>query len=92
MQVRRETILRWWSGIEQHDRADLSAMAYAVGDHMHEHLLARHAPRGAIREREVDPFRQLVAIELRHVIDILAVVFSNVRGQIFQRRHLAQID
>jgi hypothetical protein len=43
-------------------RVDLSPMTYAVGDHMHEHLLTRHAARGTVRKRKVDPVRQLVAI------------------------------
>jgi hypothetical protein len=77
VQIGRETILRRWNGIEQHDRADLSAMTDAVGDDMHEHLLAGHAARGAVREREVDSFRQLIAVERRHIIDILPIAFSN---------------
>ena len=48
MQIGREAILRRWDGIEQHECADLSAMTYAVGDHMHEHLLAGHTARGAV--------------------------------------------
>ena len=89
MQIGGETILCRWSGMDQHHRADLSTVTYAVGYHMHEHFLAGHATQGAVSEREVDPFRQLVAIERRHIIDILAIAFSDVRGQIFQRGHLA---
>jgi hypothetical protein len=33
MQIGRETILRRWNGIEQHQRADLSATTDAVGDY-----------------------------------------------------------
>ena len=48
-------------------------MTYAVGDHMHEHLLARHTARGAVRKREVDPFGQSAAIERRHIVDVFPV-------------------
>lgn len=54
MQISSESVLGWRNGIERHDCADLSAMTNAVGNHVHEHLLARHAARGAAREREVD--------------------------------------
>ena len=91
MQIGCETIFRRCMRIEQHDRADLSAMAYAMGDHMHEHLLARHAARHAIREREVDLLRQLATIKPRHIVDVFPIAFSDVCGQIFQRRHLAQV-
>ncbi len=59
----------------------------------------RHAsPRttcglGAIREGEdeVDLFRQLAPIKRRHIVDIFPIALSNICGQIFQRRHLAQV-
>src|SRR5262245_16931994 len=59
MEVGRETVLRRRDGIQQHDGADLSPMTYAVRDHMHEHLLARHAARGAVSKREVDVLGEL---------------------------------
>jgi hypothetical protein len=70
MQIGRETILRRWNRIEQHDCADLSAMTYAVGDHMPS-ISSRDMARSAVRERKVDPFRQLVAIKCRHIVEIL---------------------
>jgi hypothetical protein len=47
---------------------------------MHEHLLARHATRSAVRKREVDLFGQLVAIKRRYVVDILPIARSDVCG------------
>ena len=79
MQVSREAVLRQRRGIEEHDRADLPAVTNTVGDHVHQHLLARHAARRAVGELEVDLLRQLVAIERRHVVDILPVAVSHVR-------------
>jgi hypothetical protein len=45
VQISRETIFRRRDGIEQHERANLSAVTYAVGDHVHEggNLLRRSA-------------------------------------------------
>jgi hypothetical protein len=45
--------------MEQHHGADLSAMPRRVRDDVQEHLLAGHAPRRAVGEREIDPFGQL---------------------------------
>ena len=50
-------------------------MAGAVVDHMHEHFLAGHAARSAVGERKIDPFCQGVAIECRHVVDVLPIGF-----------------
>src|SRR5579872_99675 len=80
VQIGRETVLRRRNGIEQHQRADLSAMTDAVSDHMHEHLLARHAAGGAVGEREIDLFRQMIAIQRRYIIDVLLIARSDIRG------------
>ncbi len=55
-----------------------------MGDHMHEHLLARHAAGSTVRKREIDGFRQLVAIKRAHVIDILAEVAGVSVGSLYQ--------
>ena len=91
MQIGRETILRRPDGIEQHERADLSAVTGAMGYHVHEHFLSRHAARKAIRKREVYLFGQLNGIKLPHVVDIVPIAFSYVRGQVFQCRQFAQV-
>ena len=73
MQIGRKTVLRGRQGVEQQQRADLPSMAHAVSDHVHEHFLARHAARRAIRKREVDLLEQVVGLERRHILDVVPV-------------------
>jgi len=54
VKIGREDIFCRRDGIEQHYRADLTAVTHAVCDYMHEHFLTRHAARSAIRKREID--------------------------------------
>lgn len=77
--------------MEQHHCADLPAMACAVGNDMRKHFFAGHAAGFAVGEHEVDPFRQLVGIQRRPIVDIFLVASSDVRCQIFQRRHVTGI-
>src|ERR1700761_8312270 len=57
VQISSETVFGRWNGIEQHDCADLSAVACAVGNYVHKHFFARHATRRPIRKRKIDLFR-----------------------------------
>jgi hypothetical protein len=63
MQISRETILGRRNGIEQHDGADLAAMTRAVGDHMHEHLLASHPAELRVDDLELASFVCVTSIE-----------------------------
>jgi hypothetical protein len=78
VQIGREPVRRRRDGIEQHDCTDLSPVTHAVGNHMHEHLLTRHATRCAVRKSEIDSVGQLVAVERRYVVDILPIARSDV--------------
>src|SRR5690348_15813650 len=80
MQKSCEAILHRWDGIQQHDCADLSAMDYAMGDHMYQHFLARHTARSAVSEYEIDRFYERVGIEGRYILDILPIAFPDVGG------------
>jgi AcrR family transcriptional regulator len=91
MQPGREAVSRRRKGVEQHQGADLAAVAGAMVDDVHEHFLAGHATRGAIGEHEIDPFRQGVLLEPGNILYVLLIGCSDVRSQIVQRRQLTQV-